>query len=68
MENTDIMAKALFSMIQEQYGSRLTAEQLTEIYKAIEANAKIAHTLAQVNLTNGDEPFSLFIPYRAWEM
>jgi hypothetical protein len=61
------MTNALFTIIQEQYGERLTPEQLAEVRKGIEANVKIAETLSQFPLRNGDEPFSVFTPYRAWE-
>ncbi|RMF86223.1 MAG: hypothetical protein D6736_15635 [Nitrospinota bacterium] len=65
MDNAAILTQAMFQMIREHYGSRLTPEQLEEIRQGIEANVQLGLALARVPLANRDEPFTVFTPYRA---
>ena len=58
-------AEALFQMVSDRYGGRLDAEQLEEVKKGVEAIAEAAQALRAVKLENGDEPLSIFTPYRA---
>ena len=55
---------ALFALVANRYGGRLTTEQLDEIRKMIEAQVEMARALRAVKLTNADEPFQPFTPYR----
>ncbi len=55
---------ALFALIANRYGGRLTTEQLDEIKKMVEGQVEMARALRAVKLTNADEPFPPFTPYR----
>ena len=57
-------AVALFALVANRYGSRLTTEQLDEIRKMVEAQVEAARALRAVRLTNADEPFQGFTAYR----
>ncbi len=63
MESSDI--DALFELLNNRYGDRLTADQLEEIKKTVEEQAEHAEKLRSVHLENGDEPAFVFTPYRA---
>ncbi|MBM3291463.1 hypothetical protein FJY84_02165 [Candidatus Bathyarchaeota archaeon] len=54
----------LSNLIFESYGSRLTEKEKEEIRKSIEQTFENSVKLHQISLENGDEPFSVFIPYR----
>ena len=58
-------AETLFQMVSARYGDRLDAAQLEEVKKGVEAIAEAAKALRAVKLENGDEPLSIFTPYRA---
>ncbi len=55
----------LFAMIAERYGARLTAAQLEDVRKDIEAVVSGARALRAVKLANSDEPMQPFVPFRA---
>jgi hypothetical protein len=55
----------LFAMVAERYGARLTAAQLEDVRKGIEAVATAARALRAVKLANADEPMQPFVPFRA---
>jgi len=55
---------ALFALIANRYGGRLTTEQLDEIKKMIEGQVEMARALRVVKLSNADEPLQPFTPYR----
>jgi hypothetical protein len=57
-------AVALFALVANRYGSRLTTEQLDEIRKMVEGQAEAARALRAVRLTNADEPLQGFTAYR----
>ena len=60
-----VEAEALFRMVSDRYGDGLDAEQLEEVKKGVETIAEAAQALRAVKLGNGDEPLSIFTPYRA---
>ncbi len=62
-ENREV--ETLFQLVSDRYGGRLDAEQLEEVKKGVEAIAEAAQALRAVKLENGDEPLSIFTPYRA---
>ena len=62
-ENPEV--ETLFQMVSDRYGDRLDAEQLEEVRKGVETIAEAAQALRAVKLENGDEPLSIFTPYRA---
>ena len=55
---------SLLNVIKERYGDRLTDDQLEEVKKGVEGMAKVTEALRKVEIQNGDEPFSVFVPYR----
>ena len=57
-------SEPLFELIRQRYGHRLTAAELEEVRKGVLGVARMTATLRTVRLENGDEPFSVFIPYR----
>ncbi|MBI4641309.1 MAG: hypothetical protein HY731_11475 [Candidatus Tectomicrobia bacterium] len=65
MSNNETVREILSNLIQTRYGHLLTPEQFDEVKKGVENLLQMADTLSQVKLKNGDEPFSVFIPYRS---
>ena len=53
-----------FNIVKRLYGDRLTPEELDEVRKGVEGIVEAAESLRAVKLENGDEPFSVFVPYR----
>ena len=53
-----------FNIVKDLYGDRLTSEQLEEVRKGVEGIVGAAEAMRAVKLENGDEPFSVFAPYR----
>jgi len=58
----DPEADALFEIVRQRYGDRLTPEQLDELRKIVGAQVEAARALRAVRLTNADEPFQTFAP------
>ena len=56
---------ALFEIVRQRYGDRLTPQQTDELRKIVRAQVDAARTLRAVRLTNADEPMQPFVPYRA---
>ena len=61
----DPEAGALFEIVRQRYGDRLTREQLDEVSRIVLAQVEAARALRAVRLTNADEPMQPFAPYRA---
>jgi hypothetical protein len=61
----DPEADALFEIVRQRYGDRLTPDQLDEVRKIVQAQVEAARALRAVRLTNADEPMQPFAPYRA---
>ena len=57
-------AELMFDVVRERYGDRLDDEQLEEVRKGVEDIFEAAQTLREIKLENGDEPFSMFVPFR----
>ena len=55
---------ALFEMVRERYGDRLSPDELEEVREAVEGIADAAEAVRAEKLDNGVEPFSVFTPYR----
>ena len=53
-----------FNIVKRLYGDRLTSEELDEVRKGVEGIVEAAESMRAVKLENGDEPFSVFVPYR----
>jgi hypothetical protein len=61
----DPEADALFEVVRQRYGDRLTREQLDELSRIVRAQVEAARALRPIRLTNADEPMQPFAPYRA---
>ncbi len=57
-------AELMFDVVRERYGERLDDDQLEEVKKGVEGIFEAAESLRKIKLENGDEPFSMFVPYR----
>ena len=53
-----------FKIVRRLYGDRLSSEELAEVRKSVEGIVEAAESMRAVKLENGDEPFSVFVPYR----
>ena len=60
----DPEADALFEIVRQRYGDRLTPEHLDEVSRIVRAQVEAARALRLVRLTNSDEPMQPFAPYR----
>lgn len=56
--------EALMKIIEQRYGDRVGPKQLEQIRSGVDTMAKAAEKLRSVPIENGDEPFSVFVPYR----
>jgi len=54
----------LYNLVEERYGDRLTARELEEVKKDVQAIVETSKTLRAIKLHNSDEPFIIFRPYR----
>jgi hypothetical protein len=61
----DPEADALFAIVRQRYGDRLTPEQLEELSRIVQGQVEAARALRSIRLTNADEPMQPFAPYRA---
>ena len=55
---------ALFEMVRERYGDRLSPDEIEEVREAVQGMADAAEAIRAEKLDNGVEPFSVFTPYR----
>ncbi len=53
-----------FGIVKRLYGDRLDDEQLEGVRKGVETIVRVSAAMRAVKLENGDEPFSVFTPYR----
>lgn len=64
MESSKIEAEALFRLVEQLYGARLTEAELEEVRKGVERIVEASAELRAIKLGNWDEPFSVFTPLR----
>ena len=64
-EKPDREADALYEIVRQRYGDRLTPQQQEEVRKIVGAQVEAARALRAVRLANADEPMKPFAPYRA---
>ena len=64
MSDSNSESEILFGMVRGRYGDRLNDDELEEVRKGVDALVEAAESLRAVKLENGDEPFSVFTPYR----
>lgn len=56
---------ALFALVRQRYGDRMTADELAAVREGIEGIVRTARPLRAVRLRNSDEPLQPFAPFRA---
>jgi hypothetical protein len=54
----------LYNIVKERYGNWLTAEELEEVKKDVQAIEETSKALRAMKLHNSDEPFFVFRPYK----
>ena len=64
LEDPGVLAKALAEVIRRQYGSRLSAKDLTTVTRQIHTGLERVDQLRKVELANGDEPDFVFSAIR----
>ena len=64
VDTPDPESDMLFEIVRQRYAARLKPEQLDELRKIVGGQADVARALRAVRLTNADEPFQRFEPYR----
>jgi hypothetical protein len=57
-------ADLLFAVVRRRYAERLTAEELDALRRSVDEVTRLAEALRAVRLSNADEPFQRFEPYR----
>jgi hypothetical protein len=63
----DEEVEALWALVRQRYGSRLTDEQLTDLRTSVEGLVGAARELRRVSLSNADAPLERLVPFRAAE-
>jgi hypothetical protein len=58
------IVESLSNLIYDSYGSRLNEKEKEEIRKSVEQTIENSVKLHKIKLENGDEPFSIFVPFR----
>ena len=53
-----------FNTVKRLYGDRLDDKQLEGVRTGVETIVRASQAVNAVRLKNGDEPFSVFVPYR----
>ena len=53
-----------FNTVKRLYGDRLDEKQLEGVRTGVETIVRASQAVSAVRLVNGDEPFSVFVPYR----
>jgi hypothetical protein len=56
-------SEILFELVKQNYGDRLSEEQLKEVRSNVEKIVETAMELRKIRLDNSDEPFSIFTPF-----
>jgi len=63
-EATNQDVEERFNTVKRLYGDRLDEEQLEGVRTGVETIVRASQAVSAVRLENGDEPFSVFAPYR----
>ena len=53
-----------FNTVKRLFGDRLDEKQLEGVRTGVETIVRASQAVSAVRLENGDEPFSVFVPYR----
>lgn len=63
-EATEREVEERFNTVKRLYGDRLDEKQLEGVRTGVETIVRASQAVSAVRLENGDEPFSVFVPYR----
>jgi hypothetical protein len=63
-EKSDKQLETLYNIVKDRFGGRLTAEELEQVKKDIQAITEASRALATVKLGNADEPPFVFKPHK----
>ena len=63
-EATEREVEERFNTVKRLYGDRLDDKQLEGVRTGVETIVRASQAVSAVRLENGDEPFSVFVPYR----
>jgi hypothetical protein len=63
MSDSKDESEILFELVKQNYGDRLSEEQLKEVRSNVEKIVETAMELRKIRLDNSDEPFSVFTPF-----
>ncbi|MDE0189699.1 MAG: hypothetical protein OXN80_11400 [bacterium] len=63
-EATNQDVEERFNTVKRLYGDRLDEKQLEGVRTGVETIVRASQAVSAVRLENGDEPFSVFAPYR----
>lgn len=63
-EDTQREVEERFNTVKRLYGDRLDDRQLEGVRTGVETIVRASQAVSAVRLENGDEPFSVFTPYR----
>ena len=63
-ESNDKELESLYNIIRDRFGNRLTLDELEQVKKDLQTISEAAKTLRAVKLSNGDQPFFIFKPYK----
>jgi hypothetical protein len=64
MDSENVETEALFRLVEQLYGGRLSEAELEEVRRGVERIVETSAELRRVELGNWDEPFTVFTPYR----
>lgn len=63
-EATEREVEERFNTVKRLYGDRLDEKQMEGVRTGVETIVRASQAVSAVRLENGDEPFSVFVPYR----
>lgn len=63
-QGTARQAEKRFNVVKDLYGDRLDDEQLEQVRRGVQGIVAVAEELRAIKLDNGNEPFSVFAPFR----
>ena len=63
-EATEREVEERFNTVKRLYGDRLDEKQLEGVRTGVETIVRASQAVNAARLENGDEPFSVFVPYR----
>ena len=63
-DTSDNEFENLFRIVRDRFANRLTADELEQIKKDVKTFIDNSRELRSIRLSNSDEPFFIFKPYK----